>query len=68
MMAYDSSRIALVLVAAILIVAIAATACSDGESGAAVGQPPPGAADQVHQLKALLLDFDCFAHCVHVVS
>ena len=34
------SRIALVLGASILIFALAATACSDGESGAAVGKPP----------------------------
>ncbi len=33
MVAYDSSRIVLALGAAILIVAMAATACSDGESG-----------------------------------
>ncbi len=50
MIAYDSSRLALVLVAAILTVAIAATACSDGESGASVGQPPPGAAELPSEL------------------
>ena len=39
-MPFPLSRIALALGASILIVAIAATACGDGESGAAVGEPP----------------------------
>ncbi len=43
-------RVALVLGASILIVAMAATACSDGESGAAVGQPPPVAGELPSEL------------------
>ena len=39
-MPFPLNRISLVLGASMLIIAIAATACSDGESGEAVGQPP----------------------------
>ena len=41
------NRISLALGASMLIIALAATACSDGESGAAVGQPPPPVAGEL---------------------
>ena len=47
------SRIFLALGASMLIIAVAATACSDGESGAAVGQPPSELAKVEEAYRAL---------------